>query len=108
MRLNSWLQPSRNAEDWDNIGLLIGSEKEKHEKTINRILLCNDLTPSVVDEAITDNTDMIIAYHPPIFKPLKSIAYTNWKVMKQYLILTYSTKLTRTISGACGGKVLGK
>jgi dinuclear metal center YbgI/SA1388 family protein len=36
-------------------------------------MLCIDLTPTVVDEAVEQNIDLIMAYHPPIFKPISSL-----------------------------------
>ena len=64
------------AEKWDNVGLLVepsGSHKIKH------ILLTNDLTQSVLDEALAKSVEMIISYHPPIFVPLKRLSQGNWK-----------------------------
>ncbi|ODN05429.1 NIF3-like protein 1 [Orchesella cincta] len=80
LALNNWLKPQVLGEGWDNIGLLVGSGKfEKHEKIISGIMLCNDLRPAVLEEAISKNADMILAYHPPIFSGLKSISYKHWK-----------------------------
>ena len=36
---------------------------------VRRILLCIDLTESVLDEAVRKKADAIVAYHPPIFSP---------------------------------------
>ncbi len=57
------------ALDWDNTGLLVGNLNQKIEK----ILLCIDLTPNVLKEAIKNHINLIISYHPPIFKPIKNI-----------------------------------
>lgn len=35
------------------------------------------LTPSVLREALSAKTGMIIAYHPPIFKPLRALTQSN-------------------------------
>ncbi|CAG7722360.1 unnamed protein product [Allacma fusca] len=78
--LNGWLKPKVFAESWDNVGLLMGSGRStKEEKSITNILLCNDLTTKVVKEAISSKSDLVIAYHPPIFSPLKAVAYGSWK-----------------------------
>lgn len=93
--LNNWLKPQTLGESWDNIGLLVGSGKfEKNEKTISGIMLCNDLMPAVLDEAISKNADLIIAYHPPIFTGMKSISYGGWKVRKSRLNPYYLLKIT--------------
>ena len=63
------IAPLSTAEDWDNVGLLVGREG----KAVTTVLLCIDLTQSVLNEAIDNDVDMIIAYHPTIFKPLTRI-----------------------------------
>lgn len=69
--------PIKYAESWDNVGLLI----EPYRKPLNvkKIMLTNDLTEPVMQEAIEKSADMIIAYHPPIFTPLKRIVQCDWK-----------------------------
>ncbi|KAJ8679844.1 hypothetical protein QAD02_015631 [Eretmocerus hayati] len=64
------------AASWDNVGLLI---EPTEKKAISHILLTNDLTEDVMQEAIDVKADMIISYHPPIFSPLKSITTKTWK-----------------------------
>ncbi|KAH8271027.1 hypothetical protein KR018_001219, partial [Drosophila ironensis] len=68
--------PSKLAEKWDNVGLLIEPFKEK---PIKKILLTNDLTEPVMGEALERSADLIISYHPPIFKPLTRITQAHWK-----------------------------
>lgn len=72
--------PKSLAESWDNVGLLVGPMSEKNVK---RILLTNDLTEDVMEEAVNLCADLIISYHPPIFAPLKSITGRTWKVIFQ-------------------------
>lgn len=60
------LAPRYLAEDWDNVGLLAGSPAQE----INGIMVCLDVTEQVVDTAIANGVNMIIAHHPLIFKPL--------------------------------------
>jgi dinuclear metal center YbgI/SA1388 family protein len=63
------LAPPGLAESWDNVGLLLG----RHGDPVSKVLLCIDLMPEVVDEAVAREVDAVIAYHPPIFSGLKSI-----------------------------------
>jgi len=63
------IAPLRYAESWDNVGLLVGSR----EWDVDHVLLTIDLTESVLQEAVRDGAQMVIAYHPPIFKPLASL-----------------------------------
>ena len=37
----------------------------------------HSLTPGVVEEALATPTSLIVAYHPPIFKPLASLTLAN-------------------------------
>lgn len=68
-RILEQLAPPEFAESWDNVGLLIGASDWPAE----RVLLTIDLTEEVLDEAIADGAQMIVAYHPPIFEPLRSV-----------------------------------
>ena len=67
--------PAYLAEEWDNVGLIIGDEG----KTVNRILVCLDITSSVVEYAENENVDMIITHHPLLFRPIKRLCGSNWK-----------------------------
>jgi dinuclear metal center YbgI/SA1388 family protein len=67
------IAPTRYAEPWDNVGLLVGDTDQK----IGKALLTIDYTPVVAEEARVKKCDCIIAYHPPIFEPLKRILSTS-------------------------------
>ncbi|CAK7222213.1 hypothetical protein SBRCBS47491_004789 [Sporothrix bragantina] len=58
---------------WDNVGLLLENSKLPEGPDRNRVLLTNDLTPDVVEEAISYQVSIIVSYHPIIFRGLKSI-----------------------------------
>lgn len=72
--------PKSLAEHWDNVGLLV---EPVTKKNIERILLTNDLTEDVMEEAVKVHADLIISYHPPIFVPLKSVTGRTWKVRSE-------------------------
>lgn len=61
--------PTHYAYDWDNVGLQIGS----YTKPVHKIMITLDVLDSVVDEAIANDVDLIIAHHPLLFKPLKEL-----------------------------------
>ena len=63
------IAPKRLAEDWDNPGLLVGALNQD----VQKILVCLDVSDSVVKRAIEEDADMIVAHHPLIFKGLKKI-----------------------------------
>lgn len=58
---------------WDNTGLLVEAPAATSKSENLKILLTIDLTQNVADEAIAKKSDMILAYHPFIFRGLKSI-----------------------------------
>lgn len=62
--------PSKSAESWDNTGLLIDP---MDPSPISKVLITNDLTEDVMQEAIDLKVGMILSYHPPIFKGLKTL-----------------------------------
>ena len=57
------------AEEWDNVGLLVGDAAHP----VQRIMTCLTLTKGTVEEAIREAADLVIAHHPLPFKPLKRI-----------------------------------
>jgi len=61
--------PLNLAQDWDNVGLLIGDA----QKNVKNILLTIDVTGDVVTEAKKLKTDLIVSYHPVIWDGLKKI-----------------------------------
>jgi dinuclear metal center YbgI/SA1388 family protein len=63
------IAPLELAQDWDNVGLLIGSPRQD----IKNILLTIDITRDVVAEARRLKTDLIVSYHPVIWDGLKKI-----------------------------------
>lgn len=63
------------AYDWDNVGLQVGS----FNKSTKKVMITLDVLESVVDEAIENDVDLIIAHHPMLFKSLKEIDVENPK-----------------------------
>lgn len=61
--------PESLAEGWDKVGLHTGSL----DQDISAGLLCIDLTHAVIDEAVRQKCQLILAYHPPIFAPLQRL-----------------------------------
>ena len=61
--------PLKLAQDWDNVGLLIGDA----QKNVKNILLTIDVTGEVLAEAKRLKTDLIVSYHPVIWDGLKKI-----------------------------------
>ena len=58
------LAPLSGAASWDNVGLLV---EPVPGAAVGRVLLCIDLSESVMDEAVSGGAELVVAYHPPIF-----------------------------------------
>jgi dinuclear metal center YbgI/SA1388 family protein len=61
--------PLELAQDWDNVGLLIGNE----QRNVKNTLLTIDVTKEVLAEAKRLKAELIISYHPVIWDGLKKI-----------------------------------
>ena len=65
--------PRINAEEWDNVGLLIGD----YDKEVKKIQFSLDATLESIENAISEKVDMLITHHPIIFKAIKDITEQN-------------------------------
>ncbi|MCA9148786.1 MAG: Nif3-like dinuclear metal center hexameric protein [Planctomycetales bacterium] len=63
------LAPTATAEDWDNVGLLVGQP----DADVTRVMTCLTVTPASAAEAIARGADLIVTHHPMPFRPLKRI-----------------------------------
>lgn len=68
--------PSARAESWDNVGLLV---EPSGNPSISHVLLTIDLTEQVLEEAQGVGARLVVAYHPPIFQPLKKLTQKSVK-----------------------------
>ncbi|KAK2746260.1 hypothetical protein FQN55_005688 [Onygenales sp. PD_40] len=72
------LYPESLADkSFDNTGLLLEAPFDFARRQKNSVLLTIDLTKAVADEAIERGDSIIIAYHPIIFRGLKSLTLGN-------------------------------
>jgi dinuclear metal center YbgI/SA1388 family protein len=72
--------PLELAEDWDNVGLLIGSRQQ----SVSRVMTCLTLTPDVAAEAISRGDDLIVTHHPVLFRSVQRL--TDESVEGQMLL----------------------
>ena len=70
---DEWAPPAL-AEEYDNVGLLVGRE----ERIVTKILVSLDTTEGVVEEAKHLGCELIISHHPILFKGLKKITGQNY------------------------------
>ncbi len=69
LRVLEEIAPTRNAEAWDNVGLLAGDPAQE----VTRAMLTIDYTMDVAAETRRERCDVVIAYHPPIFDAVKRL-----------------------------------
>ena len=61
--------PQELAEDWDNVGLLIGDPADE----MHSVLTCLTLTPNVAEEALASKCQLIVTHHPVLFRPVQRL-----------------------------------
>ncbi|MCL7753008.1 Nif3-like dinuclear metal center hexameric protein [Polaribacter sp. Z022] len=75
------LAPLNYAEDFDNVGLLVGN----YNTTVTGVLVTLDTLEETIDEAIANKCNLIISFHPIIFGGLKKLngnSYVERVVLK--------------------------
>jgi dinuclear metal center YbgI/SA1388 family protein len=108
------IAPLSGASSWDNVGLLV---EPMLDASAGRILLCIDLTEAVLDEAIAQRAELIVAYHPPLFGGVKRL--TQSSALQRSLLRSVSagiaiysphTALDAAVGGVCDwlGEGLGE
>ena len=86
------IAPTRLAEEWDNVGLLVGDR----ELEIQRVMTCLTITPESAEEAIEKNVGLVVSHHPLPFRPLKKITTDQtatrllWNLIRNNICI-YST-----------------
>ncbi|MEI5905815.1 Nif3-like dinuclear metal center hexameric protein [Bacillus spongiae] len=78
IQLFEQFSPRKYAVEGDSVGLQIGTLNKK----VNKVIVTLDVLDEVVDEAIREKADLIIAHHPPIYRPLKNLVTDSGKGSK--------------------------
>lgn len=66
-KLVGGIAPYELAEEWDNVGLLVGRKGSR----VTRALVALDLTPAVIEEAKALGAEAIVTHHPVMFSARK-------------------------------------
>ncbi|MBP6323325.1 MAG: Nif3-like dinuclear metal center hexameric protein [Fusobacteriaceae bacterium] len=61
--------PKKNAENWDNVGLLIGDLEEE----LKGVVVTLDVNEESIEDAVEKGANLIITHHPVIFNGIKSV-----------------------------------
>jgi len=67
-KIEAWL-PTTVAESWDNVWLLLGD----YEQELKKVVVALDVDTETIRKAVALNADLILAHHPLIFTPIKSL-----------------------------------
>ncbi|MGY8987109.1 MAG: Nif3-like dinuclear metal center hexameric protein [Flavobacteriales bacterium] len=65
--------PLNYQESYDNSGLIVGDENRE----VTSVLICLDSVEQVIDEAIKNGCNLVIAHHPIVFSGLKKLNGKN-------------------------------
>ena len=94
--------PASWAEDWDNVGLLLGDP----DALVLAIVLTLDITPQTIELAESCGANLIVCHHPLIFAPLKSLredraeqALLRQLIQKDIAVLALHTNLDAAPGG---------
>src|SRR3546814_8618440 len=63
------IAPPALQEDYDNSGLITGHPQQE----ITRAIISLDCTEAVIDEAVAEGAELVIAHHPVVFRGLKKL-----------------------------------
>ncbi len=68
------IAPLQFQENYDNAGLIVGESSCE----CSGIIISLDVTEAVINEAISNNCNMVVAHHPIIFNGLKQLTGENY------------------------------
>lgn len=63
------LAPAALAEEWDNVGLLVGDA----DRALTRVVVALDITEDTIAFAQEQGAELIVAHHPLIFSAVKRV-----------------------------------
>jgi dinuclear metal center YbgI/SA1388 family protein len=63
------MAPVDLAEDWDNVGLLVGDAGRE----VARVMTCLTVTPATTAEAVERKAELIVTHHPIPFRPVRRL-----------------------------------
>jgi dinuclear metal center YbgI/SA1388 family protein len=94
--------PLEFQEEYDNAGLIIGSP----DAVISKVMIALDITEDVLNEALQNECNLVIAHHPLIFKGLKRLAdedsvqrLTVKAIQNKIAVYSMHTNLDNSING---------
>ena len=83
------LWPESLAEDWDEVGLVVG----RPTATVTKVLFAVDPTLDVIEEAIEWGAELLVTHHPLLLKGVTSVAATSAKGKAVHRLIESGTAL---------------
>ncbi|WP_019204157.1 Nif3-like dinuclear metal center hexameric protein [Tsukamurella sp. 1534] len=81
--------PPRLAEGWDSVGLVCGDPAAD----VTRVLACVDVTAAVVDAAIEQGAQLVVAHHPLLLRGVDTVAANTPKGALVHRLITHGVAL---------------
>ena len=88
--LEHWA-PTKQAEDFDNVGLIIGDANDD----LTGVIICLDTTEKIIEEALEKNCNLIISFHPIIFSGIKKLTTNSY--VEKIIIKAIKNKISWSI-----------
>lgn len=63
------IAPLELAEEWDNVGLLVG----RRDSDVSCVLCALDMNQQVLDEAVAAGAQLIVTHHPMLFRARRNL-----------------------------------
>jgi dinuclear metal center YbgI/SA1388 family protein len=103
------LAPTALQESWDNSGLLTG----RMDQVVTGVLVCLDVTPQVLEEAIRRGCNFVLSHHPPFFSGMKRFSGESFQekilvgaIRNDIILYACHTNLD-SVKGGVSGKIAG-
>jgi dinuclear metal center YbgI/SA1388 family protein len=74
VRILNEIAPPSLAEEWDNVGLMVG----RTEEPVRVILCALDCSHEVLQQARDLHANLIVTHHPAIFKGIRHLTDEDW------------------------------
>lgn len=102
------IAPPRYQESYDNSGLITGDES--HE--VEGVMFCLDATEEVIDEAVREDCNLVVAHHPILFRPIDRLTGEDYvqrtlikAIRNEVAILAVHTNLDNVLEHGVNQKI---
>lgn len=83
------IAPLHYAEQWDNCGFNVNL----HQNEVLGVLVCLDVTPEVINEAVEKKCNLILSHHPLLFDGIKKLDTSEYGGRCMQMLIEHSISL---------------